>query len=128
MSRILKKYLYWIFVNGGIAALLLFGNEGFFNFAIILLWLTAIIGCIFLSKILCKAVIKEHTEANDGKFLVVNIYITYAYDITMTLYLAYIGHPILAVVYAMHILGIKQLHEVEMKSFADKLKDEKATA
>lgn len=122
MTYTQRKYLQWILVNGALVALLLSNNEGMFQLGIILGWITAVLGCLFISPELSDKVVEASNKKDEGQMIVVNKYLNYTFDVALTLYFAYIGHPILAAVYAMHIVGIKNLHDAQERAFVNKLK------
>jgi len=126
MIRIYKKYLYWFTVNATIMAMLLSGIEGWVDFSIILLWFTAIVGCLFINGDICKAVIKESIKKNNGRVMVISRYLNYTFDVVLGLYLAYAGYPILAAVYMLHIYGLVNLYDAQVEAFSDKLRGEQA--
>lgn len=119
-----KKYLQWIWTNGLGVALLLSGIEGLVTLAIILIWITAVLGSIFLSVPLCDRVFTEAVKKGDGKLLYVNRYINISFDLLLAIYLAYLNYPILAAVYIIHIFGVINLYNAQEKSFIKKLKGE----
>jgi hypothetical protein len=130
MNQRLKKYIIWFLTNGIIIAMLLSQSQGwvetsgFFDLAIILLWITAVIGCLFILPELANKVVEQTFEKGEGEIIFVNIYLTYILDISLGLYLAYINHPILAAVYLFHIVGLKNLYDARKNIFVDRLKQE----
>ena len=117
-------YLRWFLVNFGILAMLLSGLDGFVTLALILLWVTAILGCLFISEELSKKVYEKMIEKGDDKGLV-NMWLNLAYDVPVVVLLAYMNYPFLAAVYLLHLIGVVNLHKAREQVFVDKLSEAK---
>lgn len=104
------KLVRWIVVNIGILSLFLIGEiqgiSGFSTFAVILFWITALIG-IFGGLVFAKAIVDKEPDWVPTVPVLVDV----GYDVIVVGVLAGFGYPILAVLYMIQIYGSNELRK-----------------
>lgn len=106
------KILRWVFLNGCVLGSFIagqfFGIEWAMNIALFMLWLTAIIGSIFV--FVPKGTMNEVMKSSKISFPV-PFWADVTYDAVMLLLIASQGMFVLGVFYFLHIIGLKNVRD-----------------